>query len=155
MEQQENIDLSEIKDIIIRRRWSFIVPAGAVFLLALIVALALPPVYKATSTILIEEQEIPADYVITTVTSYVEQRLQTINQRIMSTTRLLEIIDRFNLYADLRDKRTTEEIVAEMREDVMLEPISTDVVDKRTGRDMTATIAFTLSYEAKEDPATV
>ncbi len=155
MEQQENIDLSEIKGIVIRRRWSFIVPAGAVFLLALIVALALPPVYKATSTILIEEQEIPADYVITTVTSYVEQRLQTINQRIMSTTRLLEIIDRFNLYADLRDKRTTEEIVAEMREDVMLEPISTDVVDKRTGRDMTATIAFTLSYEAKENPATV
>ncbi|MDJ0884308.1 MAG: GNVR domain-containing protein [Desulfobacterales bacterium] len=153
--EQENIDLGELKNIIVRRRWSFIVPAGVVFFLALVLALALPPVYKSTSTILIEEQEIPADYVITTVTSYVEQRLQTINQRIMSTTRLLEIIDRFNLYANLREKRTTEEIVAEMREDVMLEPISTEVVDKRTGRDMTATIAFTLSYEAKEDPATV
>lgn len=153
--EQENIDLSEIKDIIIRRRWAFIVPAGLILFLALVVALALPPVYKATSTILIEEQEIPADYVITTVTSYVDQRLQTINQRIMSTTRLLEIIDRFNLYADLRDKRTTEEIVDEMRNDVVLEPISTEVVDKRTGRDMTATIAFTLGYEAKEDPSTV
>ena len=155
MEQPESIDLSEIKDIVIRRRWSFIIPAGLIFFLALIVALALPPVYKATSTILIEEQEIPADYVITTVTSYVEQRLQTINQRIMSTTRLLEIIERFNLYADLRGKRTTEEIVQKVREDVRLEPISTEVVDKRTGRDMTATIAFTLSYEAKEDPGTV
>ncbi len=153
--EQENIDLREIKDIVVRRRWSFIFPAGGIFLLAVIVALALPPVYKATSTILIEEQEIPADYVITTVTSFVEQRLQTINQRIMSTTRLLEVIDRFDLYASLRGKRTTEEIVDKMREDVALEPISTEVVDKRTGRDMTATIAFTLSYEAKEDPATV
>ena len=44
MEQQENIDLSEIRDIVIRRRWSFIVPAGAIFFLAVIVALALPPV---------------------------------------------------------------------------------------------------------------
>ena len=155
MEQQENIDLSEIKDIVIRRRWAFCLPAGLVFFLSLIVALALPPVYKATSTILIEEQEIPADYVITTVTSYVEQRLHTINQRIMSTTRLLEIIERFNLYAGLRGKRTTEEIVQKVREDVLLEPISTEVVDKRTGRPTTATIAFTLSYAAKEDPATV
>ena len=153
--EQENIDLSEIKNIVIRRRWAFCVPAGLVFFLSLIVALALPPVYKATSTILIEEQEIPADYVITTVTSYVEQRLHTINQRIMSTTRLLEIIDRFSLYADLRGKRTTEEIVQKVREDVLLEPISTEVVDKRTGRPTTATIAFTLSYTAKEDPAKV
>ncbi len=153
--EQDHIDFSEIKDIIVRRRWSMIIPAGAVFALAVIVALALPPVYKASSTILIEEQEIPADYVITTVTSYVEQRLQKINQRIMSSTRLLEIIDRFDLYADLRSKRTTEEIVDEMRDDVLLEPISTEVVDKRTGRDMTATIAFTLSYEAKENPETV
>ena len=59
MEQQENIDLREIKDIALRRRWSFVVPAGAIFFLSLIVALVLPPVYKATSTILIEEQEIP------------------------------------------------------------------------------------------------
>ena len=153
--EQENIDLTEIKDIVIRRRWSFIVPFGLVFFIALVVALVLPPVYKATSTILIEEQEIPADYVITTVTSYVEQRLHTINQRIMSTTRLMEIIERFDLYANLRGKRTTDEIVAKMREDVALEPISTEVVDKRTGRDMTATIAFTLSYAAKENPRTV
>ena len=105
---------------------------------AAVVALVLPPVFKSTATILIEEQEIPSDFVITTVTSYVEQRLQSINQRIMSSTRLLQIIDRFDLYADERYKRTTEEIVEKMREDVLLEPISTEVVDKRTGRPTTA-----------------
>lgn len=153
--EQETINLSDFVDIIRRRRWSFILPAGAIFLLAVLVALALSPVYKSTATILIEEQEIPSDFVITTVTSYVEQRLQSINQRIMSSTRLLRIIDRFNLYADIRDKRTTEEIVEKMREDVLLEPISTEVMDKRTGRATMATIAFTLSYQAKESPSTV
>jgi len=153
--EQETINLSDFTDIIRRRRWSFILPAGAIFLIAVLVALALSPVYKSTATILIEEQEIPSDFVITTVTSYVEQRLQSINQRIMSSTRLLGIIDRFDLYADVRDKRTTEEIVEKMREDVLLEPISTEVMDKRTGRATMATIAFTLSYEAKESPTTV
>jgi len=141
-------------DILSRRKWSLVIPALIIFLIALGVALALPSIYKSTSTILIEEQEIPADFVMTTVTSFVEQRLQTINQRIMSFTRLLEIIQRFNLYPELRDKRTTEEIVEKMREDTALEPISADVIDPRTGRQTAATIAFTLSYEGK-NPQTV
>ena len=46
-----------------------------------------------------------------TVTSYAEQRLQSINQRIMSSSRLMEIIQRFGLYKEYADKWTTEEMV--------------------------------------------
>ena len=140
--------------ILKRRKWSLILPALLVFLTAVAVALALPSIYKSTSTILIEEQDIPADFVMATVTSYVEQRLQSINQRIMSYTRLSEIIQRFALYPELRDKRTAEEIVEKMKEDTALEPVSTEVVDRRTGKPMSATIAFTVSYEGK-NPETV
>ncbi len=90
-----------------------------------------------------------------TVTSYAEQRLQSINQRIMSSTRLLEVINRFGLYQDLRDKWSTEEIVAKMREDTQMEPISAEVIDRRSGRPGEATIAFTLSYEGKDTPQKV
>ena len=141
-------------DILRRRKWSFIVPAFIVFVIAATVAMALPSIYMSTSTILIEEQDIPADFVMTTVTSYVEQRLQSIHQRIMSYTKLSEIIQRFNLYTDLRDKLTAEEVVEKMREDTLLEPVSTEVVDRRTGRPSSATIAFTLSYQGK-NPNTV
>ena len=142
--------------ILKRRKWSLILPALLVFLTAVAVALALPSIYKSTSTILIEEQDIPADFVMATVTSYVEQRLQSINQRIMSYTRLSEIIQRFDLYPELRDKRTAEEIVEQMIEDTALEPVSTEVVDRRTGRPMSATIAFTVSYrgeKSRQSPA--
>lgn len=146
---------ADFRQILNRRRWSLLLPSIGIILLSVLVALLLPPVYKSSSTILIEEQEIPADFVMTTVTSYVEQRLQSINQRIMSTTRLLEIIQRFDLYAEERDKKTTEEIVEIMREDVQLAPISTEVMDRRTGRATAATIAFTLSFEGQESPQTV
>jgi polysaccharide chain length determinant protein (PEP-CTERM system associated) len=126
-----------------------------VFLAAAAVALLLPSVYKSTATILIEQQEIPPEFVMATVTSYAEQRLQSINQRIMSSTRLLEIINRFGLYQDLRDKWSTEEIVDKMREDTQMEPISAEVIDRRSGRPAEATIAFTLSYEGEETPQKV
>ena len=138
-----------------RRKWSLVLPAVIVMLISAAVALILPPVYQSVSTILIEEQEIPDNFVMSTVTSYAEQRLQSIHQRIMSTSRLLEIITRLDLYKDLREKTTTEEVIEEMREDISLDYISAEVVDRKTGRPATATIAFTLSYEAPETPATV
>lgn len=132
-----------------RRLWSFLLPAIGISVIAILTALLLPPIYQSSSTILIEEQEIPSEYVMTTVTSYAEQRLQVINQRIMSTSRLTEIIDRFSLYADLKEKLTKDEIVEKMREAITMDTINVEVVDRRTGRPSTATIAFILSFRGK------
>ncbi len=152
--QQGEMTLTDYFDILRRRKWSLVLPAVFVFMAAGAVAFLLPSVYRSSATILIEDQEIPLEMVQATVTSFVEQRLQQINQRIMSSTRLLEIVNRFDLYRDLRQKWTTEEVIGKMREDTKLDTISVETVDKRTGRPMVATIAFTLSYEGK-DAATV
>jgi len=149
MEVQQ-MTLDDYFAVLKRRKGSLLIPALLVFLLAALVALLLPPTYKSTATILIEEQEIPADFVMSSVTSYAEQRLQSINQKIMSHTRLLDIINRFDLYADQKDKKTTEEIVGTMRQAVALEQINAEIVDPRTGRPASATIAFTLSYESRD-----
>ncbi len=138
--------------ILKRRKWSLILPALIIFAISVMIAVALPPIYKSTSTILIEEQEIPANFVMATVTSFVEQRLQSIHQRIMSTSRLIDIIKRFNLYSDLKGRLTSEQIVEEMRNSIKLETISAEVVDRRTGRPSSATVAFTLTYEGKGIP---
>ena len=148
------MNMNDMLGIIKRRKWSLILPMLIVFTIAGIVALVLPPTYKSTATILIEEQDIPADFVMATVTSFAEQRLQSIYQRVVSYSKLLDIINRFNLYSDLKGRWTTEEIVEKMREDILLQPISADVADRRTGRPSTATIAFTLSYQGKS-PGTV
>ena len=134
-----------------RRKNIFILSFLAFFFIAVVLALALSPVYKSTATILIEEQDIPTDYVKATVTTFAEQQLQIIRQRIMTSTKLVEIINRYNLYAELKDRETTEEIVDGMRKDINLDPISVDVVDPKTGHPSTATIAFTLSYEGKNN----
>jgi polysaccharide biosynthesis transport protein len=144
---QEVKTAQDFLQILKRRRASIIVTAIAVFVASAAIAFLIPPHYRSSSTILIEEQEVPRDYVNTTVTSFADQRLQTINQRIMGTDKLLEIIKKFNLYPELKVKWTTEEIVAKLRKDIKLNTISADVIDPRTGMPKPATIAFTLSYE--------
>ena len=152
--ERKTQNIGDIFDLIKRRKYYLLIPLLAVFSIAVIVALALPPTYKSSTTILIEGQQIPRELVQATVTEFVERSIQTITQRIMSRSKLTEIIDEFNLYNDLRKRQPTEKIIERMREDINLEMISAEVIDERTGRPSTATIAFNLSYEWNE-PRTV
>ena len=147
-------EFQDLKGVIRRRKKSFIIPFVLIFLFAGGIALILPPIYRSQSTILIEGQQIPEDYVKTTITSYVEERLQVIKQQIMTRTKLLGIINQFNLYLEMREKYSTAEIIDKMRENIELQTISASVINRRTGRASPATIAFTLSYEGK-DPSKV
>lgn len=146
--------VADVFEIVRRRKRSILLPAVAIFLIAAAVAFLLPKKYQSTTTILIEEQEVPREYVSANITTFADQRLQTINQRIMSTTRLLELIGRFGLYAEMKDKVPVDEIVAKMRKDIKFDTISADVIDPRTGRPAQATIAFAITYEGKT-PETV
>jgi uncharacterized protein involved in exopolysaccharide biosynthesis len=145
----ETADIRQYWDVIKRRKLQILVPAVLVFCLCVVIAVVWPPVYKSSATILIEAQEIPQDFVRTTVTGYVEERLQMITQIVLSRNRLLEIINRLQLYEDLKGRFTTEEIIEEMREDIQMETIQAEVVNPQSGRPGSATVAFTLSYEGK------
>lgn len=112
-------------------------------------AFIMPPIYQSQSTILMEGQQIPQDYIKSTITGYAQERLQVITKQIMSRVQLLKIIDEFNLYPEMREHYTTEEILQKMRSDISLEEITADVVNERTSKGGSATIAFTLFYEGK------
>ena len=101
--------------ILKRRRWALLLPIIVVLAMASLIALLLPSIYSSTATIMIEEQQIPSEFVMTTVNTYAEQRVQNIKQRALSFSPLWDIIREQNLYPDLREKWTPEEIVAKMR----------------------------------------
>ncbi|MBI3186591.1 MAG: lipopolysaccharide biosynthesis protein [Gammaproteobacteria bacterium] len=153
MEEQEKT-LQDYLAILSRRKFPMLVIMMAVFLLGVVVALVWPPTYRSSATILIQEQEIPADLVRSTVTSYATQRIQTISQRVMTRGNLMQIIEKYGLYEKERKRKTTEEILETMRKDIGLNMIDADVMDPRSGRPMAATIAFTLSYEGQFPDAT-
>lgn len=133
---------------IIARRWKAIVATGTViFALALAVALLLPPTYRSSATILIQEQQIPSDLVRSTITSYADERIQVISQEVLSRSVLLGLIEKYNLYAKKRRYVPTEDVVDEMRKDIKVLPISADVRDPRSGSQVKATIAFKISFD--------
>nr|WP_319392951.1 Wzz/FepE/Etk N-terminal domain-containing protein [uncultured Desulfobacter sp.] len=133
--------------ILKRRRWALITPFAVIVLIAALTALIWPPSYQSTATILIEQREIPAEYVTSSMTSFAEQRMQSIKQRVLTSKQLQELILRFNLYPNLRDKMGIDQIVDKMRDQITLTPVNVEIADRKSGRTATATIAFTLGFE--------
>lgn len=152
MTEEQTKDLKDYLDAFRRRRTLVLAIFMITLSISLLVAFLWPSTYRSTATILIEEQEIPSDMVRSTITTYAWQRIQTISQRVMSRTNLMEIVEKYKLYENKRTRETTEEIIGRMREDIKLEPVSAQVIDPRSGRPTAATIAFTLSFDG-ENPA--
>jgi polysaccharide chain length determinant protein (PEP-CTERM system associated) len=146
MEEEELLGIGDYIVILKRRKMQLIVPAAIIALLGLVLAVGLQSIYRAEATILIEQQEIPSELVRSTVTSYAGERIQVISKRVMTTENLGKIIDDYGLYTDERRDTSITLLVEAFQEDIELEMISADVVDPRSGRPTTATIAFTLAY---------
>ncbi len=134
----------------IKRRSKFLfIPFVVISILSVMLSVLLPSVYRSTATILIEEQEIPSDLVRSTVTTFADQRIQVISQRIMTRANLTDIIKQYDLYSKKRKNTSEERILENMRKSIRVEPISADVIDPRNGSPTRATIAFTLSFDDK------
>ncbi|MBU1041656.1 MAG: lipopolysaccharide biosynthesis protein [Proteobacteria bacterium] len=146
---QAKADIRTYIQIARRRRYQILVPALVIFTLSVLLALLLPPVYRSTATVLIETQNVSKDFLQTTVSGYVEQRLQSISQVVLGRVNLMSLIKKMELYTDLKEMFTAEEIVAKMQKDIILEPVQTEVNNPSGGRSGPATIAFNISYEGR------
>src|SRR5271167_2129644 len=113
----------KVRGILRHRR---ILVAVTLLMLAITVTVALlwPPTYVSGATILIEQQEIPQELVRSAVTSFADQRVQVISQRVMTTQNLLSLIERYNLYPDIRVNKPREILLQTMRDNIALKMIS-------------------------------
>lgn len=144
----ELIHIGEYWALFRREKWRAL-GVGCAIMAAGVAALAVwPPTYRSTATILIEEADIPPELVMSTVSAFASERIQAIQQRVITTANLIGIINKFNLYADQRESVPMTQVAEEMQPNITLSILSADAAAKG-GRDTRAAIAFTLSFDAE------
>ena len=118
MEQEENVKtIAEYFEVINRRKNILIISFLIIGLLGSVLAMKLPPVFRSSATILIEDQQIPQSMVATTITDFADKRIQLIKQRVMTRDRILSIIQKHKIYLDKRDKLVPSVLVWNFQED--------------------------------------
>ena len=121
MQGSSNVDIRQYF-FILRRHWA---SAIAVFLVVLAVGVAYclfwPKQYSATAKVVVQPQKVPDQLVKATITSRIEERLQIITQQVLSSSRLKELVDRFDLYPGQKDKIAPSDLTDMMRENISIQ----------------------------------
>jgi polysaccharide chain length determinant protein (PEP-CTERM system associated) len=120
-EETKKPDFERYVDIAQRRHMHFLIPLLFGWLLVWGISWILPPRYKSTTLILVEEPAMAKNMVAANIGDDLQQRLQNMQQQILSRTRLLLIIDSMHLYDGGRKPLTDDEKVAKMRKEIVID----------------------------------
>lgn len=130
-----------------RRRWWIIaIPAILAPVAAYVGSLWIPNTYTSKTSVLVEQQKVPDTFVKPVVEEQINQRLATMQEQILSRTRLQPIIERDGLYKKDVGKVPMEDLLNRMRSSITVSPVRADFGDRTGGMP-----GFYITFTA-EDP---
>jgi succinoglycan biosynthesis transport protein ExoP len=130
--------------LLLHRKWLILGIWLLVSLVTVLVVYRLKDVYTSDTVILVDPQKVPESYVKSTVTGDVRNRLGTLSQQILSSTRLQQIIEKLNLYPeDRKAGMAREDVITKMRTDISVHVVS----DFGASQDLQA---FRITYSGKD-----
>lgn len=131
-----------------RRKWLAVGVVTFCFITAVSFVLALPSIYRATATVLLDGRTAPGNAASLGQENGGSQ-LDPVTEEVLSRDRLARLIVRFNLYAGLRGELSQEALITRMRRDIL--------IDRKTSDDPTGRIpifALDVSFQGT-DPTIV
>ncbi len=111
---------------ILRRRREILLPFIGIAALTVAVVSFIPNKYRSETLILVAQQGVPENFVRSTVTMRIEDRLRSLNQQTTSRSRLEPLIRELNLYPEEVATRPMEDVVALMRKAIRTDIIRSD-----------------------------
>ena len=136
-DNEQRLDVGYYLDVLRRRIFYFLIPFGLISILGLFLAALQKPNYLSEGRILIESQRIAPDLVRPTSTATANERIQLIQQRILTRDILLATARKFRLFEGRSD------VADLMRKSLLVKPVEAEG-PLRQGM---STIAFVVGFE--------
>ncbi|MCF2906691.1 chain length-determining protein [Octadecabacter sp. CECT 8868] len=134
-----NLDLRFYWKLLLRRFPIMALLFTVSTMMAAFTAMRMPETYSTSARLLVEEPQIPANMVASTVRTDAVEQLDVIQQRLLTRANFIDIANRFNVYEDLRTAEP-DAIVNRMQRDTEIR--------RTTARDR-ATV-MTISFTGRE-----
>lgn len=132
---------------VLRRRWMWMVAASVVGLAATAyVVYTSKPTYVAEASVLLTSQQIPEDFVRSTVREDAISNINAMVGKVLSRENLTRLIEEFGLFASAEPDVTMDEKVNALRNAITVEPRGID-----TGRrNYQSSMIYVISYRSKD-----
>src|ERR1700676_1799933 len=142
--QGQRLGLGHIWGILKRRALYGVAAFSIVLLLGAFITEIQRPIYQAQGKVLVESQGIPTDLVRPTVSQTANERIQVIQQRIMTRDNLLALVNKYKMFAREQQWMSSSDILDLMRERTQFELVD---INSASGRAGASTIAFTIKFQ--------
>jgi polysaccharide chain length determinant protein (PEP-CTERM system associated) len=106
-----------------RRKWALIAFVILCPIIAYVVSLFLPKQYMSEAVILVQQPTIPESSITEIISADLNPRLTTLQEQILSRSRLETLINKFALYAPDRSKVALETLVDRLRRKIIVTPV--------------------------------
>ena len=139
-EKNSKITIEHVVDIIVRRWWIIIISFCVAVIVGIAVSVKLPKIYESKTLILVQPQSVPSSYVQSLVSADIGSRIATISQQIKSVSNIEKLINDFNLFSTIEDKK----IAWEVKINNIRARISVNVTRTRRSTD-----SFSIAFQGK------
>ena len=123
MVRNGEITLEDAKRVLRRYWWILLITVTGCGTIAMSLAMVLPKKYTSQTLILVQQPTVPSDIVKPVVTEDLNHRLASMQEQILSRTRLEPIIEKFGLYPELRGTVHIEDLVERLRTSIEVKPL--------------------------------
>ena len=117
------ITISEVRRIFRHYWWILPIAIVGCGLLGLLAATVLPRKYTSETLVLVDQPTVPTEFVKPVVTEDLNHRLASMQEQILSRTRLQPIIEKFGLYAEERRRKSIDDLIEKLRTAVTVKPM--------------------------------
>jgi succinoglycan biosynthesis transport protein ExoP len=149
---EQDVTIRDYVRVFRRHVKAFCFTAAPLLTIGVGIAFGLPAIYQSTGTLLVEQQDVPEFLVRSTVTSNPEDRIRIITESVLKPDNLAEMVKKYQL-APNGDEEAIREAVANIRSNVGIESLETDVLKNLTGKfageNTPESVAFSISYTDK------
>lgn len=116
--------LNTYVEIARRRKWWIIFSTLGIFICANIIAKRMPDLFRAETVVLVDSGQVPANLVATVNTGDLAGRVATLEQQVLSPTRLKKLVEAEGLFPDPAGKRTEEQIIRSVQKSITVEVVN-------------------------------
>lgn len=124
--EERQLGLKEIVAIARRRLWWIAIPILLGPIAGYLISLKISPVFTSQAFVLVEQQKVPDAFVPSMVTDQLETRLLTMQDQILSRSRLQPLIEQLGLFKVDLGRVSMDELVARLRTQIKVTPIRPD-----------------------------
>ena len=123
------LNVEDYVAILKRRWWVITIPAVLCPIIGYAITFSITPQYVSQTLVLIQQQQVPTDFVKSVVEENLDSRLASMREQILSRALIQPIIEKYNLYGNT--KATMDDRIDLVRADIGIKPIHSDVAQSQ------------------------